>query len=54
MYCTETGGRIRLLAQAVFAAFGKRVQLIRAHPLPCNKTEQLSRLALPSDILATL
>ncbi len=43
--------RIRCLAQAGFAAFGKGVRLIGGPPYA--ETEQLSRLTPPSGILAT-
>ncbi len=50
-YTTRQGSRVSCLAQVGFAAFGKGVQLISGSPYA--ETEQLSRLTLPSGMLAT-
>ncbi len=51
MYTMRQGNRVSCLAQIGFAAFGNGVQLISGSPYA--ETEQLSRLTLPSGILAT-
>ncbi len=50
-YTTWQSSRVSCLAQTVFAAFGKGVQLISGSPYA--EIEQFSRLTSPSGILAT-